>query len=70
MNSIIALQENERLTNEFLEQVNNIAERRNLTQLDALDYLLNIKLNSDLYTDAQKFSIELRAKNIRKQITN
>ncbi len=69
MNARLALLENERLTNELLEQVNNIAERRNLSQVDAIDYLLDIKLKSDLYTDAQKLSIELRLENIRTQIT-
>ncbi len=69
MNARLALLENERLTNELLEQVNNISERRNLSQVDAIDYLLDIKLKSDLYTDAQKLSIELRLENIRTQIT-
>ena len=70
MNARLAIQENERLTKEFLEQVNNISERRNLTKLEAIDYLLNVKLNSDLYTSSEKLSFELRANNVKKQLQN
>ena len=68
MNARIAIQENERLTREFVKQVDVVAERRNITKIEAINYLLDVYNNSTLYTDSQKLSYELRANNLMKQL--
>ncbi len=68
MNARIAIQENERLTRQFVEQVDVVAERRNITKIEAINYLLDVYNNSTLYTDSQKLSYELRANNLMKQL--